>query len=90
MRLLPQPETVRAPLASQPTLGRLKVGIMRTLADDDGSYAVLLVRGPDLSRQETVRAGRYVDLPGHGRLTVDRVLPATAEQRGWVQLTLQP
>ena len=92
MRLLelPEPITVRAPLASQVRLGEVRVGIHRVLADEQGGYAVLLIRDVASAVREQLRPGEHVDIPGRGRLTLAGVLPSTRERRGWVELVLQP
>lgn len=92
MRLLelPEPITVRAQLASQARFAGLRVGIHRVLADDQGGYAVLLIRDDATAARRQLRPGEHVDLPGHGRLTLADVQPSTRERRGWVELVLQP
>lgn len=92
MKLLsiPDPIVVRAVLASQPRLGGLRVGIMRTDADEAGPFAVLLVRSTEDACQVRLAPDEHVDLPGHGRLSLVSVVPATRERRGWVELKLQP
>lgn len=92
MRLLdiPDPIRVRAVLASQPCLGTLRVGVMRTEPGEGEPFTRLLLRDDQMARQVTLRAGESVDVPGHGRLNVESVVPSTRERRGWVELALQP
>lgn len=93
MRILQTPGSKRvdAQLASQPRFGELAVGIMRALADDDGArFAVLRLAGPGVDERVRLDVGGSHEVPGHGRLTLEGVLPSTPQRRGWVRLLFEP
>lgn len=82
---------MQAALGSQPRFGDLAVGIMRTLGRGDGrGFAVLRLRAPGFADQVELSVGGSVEVPGHGRLTVENVLPATLQHTGWVRLSFVP
>ena len=70
----------------------LRLGVFRTLADDDGAFTVLRLRR---ERSEEVlevemRAGTVLEEEGIGRIEVLEVVPSAAEHRGAVLLEVTP
>lgn len=75
----------------QLTHGALRVGVSRTLADDDGPYAVLRlsVSGAEHAQELTLRPGDVTALEGIGDLLLLAAEPSTRERRGSVRLALE-
>lgn len=76
--------------SGQLTLGTLRVGVFRTLADEDGPYAVLRlsVSGAEHVQELTMRPGDATELEGIGDLLLLVAEPSTRERRGSVRLAL--
>lgn len=75
----------------QLTLGTLRVGVFRTLADEDGPYTELRlsVAGAEHARELTMRPGDVTELEGIGDLLLLVAEPSTRERRGSVHLALE-
>lgn len=71
--------------------GPLRVGVFRTLADEDGPYAVLClsVSGAERAQELTMRPGDVTELEGIGELLLLEAVPSTRERRGAVRLALE-
>lgn len=88
----PTPRRHLVQQAGQVDESGLRLGVFRTLADDDGSFTVLRLRR---ERTEEVleiemRPGAILEEEGIGRLEVLEIVPSTAEHRGAVLLEITP
>lgn len=75
----------------QLTHGPLRIGVFRTLADEDGPYAVLRLStaGAEHTQEVTMRPGDVTALEGIGDLLLLATEPSTWERRGAVRLALE-
>lgn len=80
-------QTVRAKQGSQPTLGGVRIGIVRAGLKEGVPTAQLLLRSDDATREVFVAEGGSVDLLGRGTLTVAGVHRAPTPQ-GRTEVTL--
>jgi len=66
-------ETVSAQQGSQPTVGRLRIGIVAAATIDGVSKAKLLLRPDSGDTTVVLTKGEPLDVPGYGSLTLDGV-----------------
>ena len=72
--------------------GAMTLVVFRTLADQEGPYAVLRLRSGEKEEihEVTLRPEEHADLDGAGRLTLMAIEPSTRQRRGAVRFTLAP